>query len=189
MTTLYALEMTPDEIVNAIKYIQPVEGRMEVVPVKQHFHIIVDYCQHAHNFEEVFKFVHSVKGNGHLIAVFGAPGRKDIHKRSKIGALANKYCDYVILTEQDERDDDIEGICSQIQEQIVDPISVIITDRRYAIQQAIDAACPGDVILILGKGHEQFMTSLVGNTPYPGDKFIAQEYAKKLYNEQLEDDM
>ena len=88
-------------------------------------------------------------------------------KRSKIGALANKYCDYVILTEQDERDDDIEGICSQIQEQIVNPISVIITDRRYAIQQAIDAACPGDVILILGKGHEQFMTSLVGNTPYP----------------------
>ncbi|WP_287845363.1 cyanophycin synthetase [Catenibacterium sp.] len=189
LTTLYALEMTPDEIVNAIKYIQPVEGRMEVVPVKQPFHIIVDYCQHAHNFEEVFKFVHSVKGNGHLIAVFGAPGRKDIHKRSKIGALANKYCDYVILTEQDERDDDIEGICSQIQEQIVKPISVIITDRRYAIQQAIDAACPGDVILILGKGHEQFMTSLVGNTPYPGDKFIAQEYAKKLYNEQLEDDM
>ena len=66
---------------------------------------------------------------------------------------------------------------------------MIITDRRYAIQQAIDGACPGDVILILGKGHEQFMTSLVGNTPYPGDKFIAQEYAKKLYNEQLEDDM
>lgn len=189
LTTLYALEMTPEEIVNAIKYIQPVEGRMEVVPVKQPFHIIVDYCQHAHNFEEVFKFVHSVKGNGHLIAVFGAPGRKDIHKRSKIGALANKYCDYVILTEQDERDDDIEGICEQIQEQIVDPISVIITNRRFAIQQAIDAARAGDVILILGKGHEQFMTSLVGNTPYPGDKFIAQEYAKQLYNQELEEEL
>ena len=169
LTTLYALEMTPEEIVNAIKYIQPVEGRMEVVPVKQPFH--------------------GVKGNGHLIAVFGAPGRKDIHKRSKIGALANKYCDYVILTEQDERDDDIEGICSQIQEQIVDPISVIITNRRFAIQQAIDAACAGDVILILGKGHEQFMTSLVGNTPYPGDKFIAQEYAKQLYNQELEEEL
>lgn len=54
---------------------------------------------------------------------------------------------------------------------------------------AIDAACAGDVILILGKGHEQFMTSLVGNTPYPGDKFIAQEYAKQLYNQELEEEL
>ena len=103
--------------------------------------------------------------------------------------MANKYCDYVILTEQDERDDDIEGIWEQIQEQIVDPISVIITNRRLAIQQAIDAACAGDVILILGKGHEQFMTSLVGTTPYPGDKFLAQEYAKQLYNQELEEEL
>lgn len=189
LATLYALEMPAEEIANAIKYIRPVEGRMEVLNIKQPFTVIVDYCQHVHNFEEVFKFVHDVKKNGHLIAVFGAPGRKDIHKRSKIGALANKYCDYVILTEQDERDDDIEGICEQIQEKIVDPISVIITDRRIAIQQAIQVAGNGDVVLILGKGHEQFMTSLVGNTPYPGDKFIALQAVAQIYNGGNEDEL
>lgn len=93
------------------------------------------------------------------------------------------------MTAEDNRDEDIYEICQDIQEYIVDPVSVIIENRRIAIEQAIEIAHIGDIILILGKGHEQFMASSIGNEPYPGDKYIALDAIKKIFggekNEQV----
>ena len=61
-------------------------------------------------------------------------------KREQIGKLANQYCDQVILTAEDNRDESIYDICRDIQEYIVNPVSVIIEDRRIAIEQAIEIA-------------------------------------------------
>ena len=60
-------------------------------------------------------------------------------------------------------------------------MSVIIEDRRIAIEQAIEIANKGDIILILGKGHEQFMASSIGNEPYPGDKYVALDAINKIF--------
>ncbi len=189
MTTLLALEMPLEEVMGALQYIKPVNGRMELLETHEPFHVIVDYCQHAHSYEEVFKFAKSVKGNGRIIAVFGSPGKKNIEKRAKIGKLADQYCDQVILTQEDDKGEDTQDICGDIQEYIKNPVSVIITDRRIAIQQAIELACKDDIILILGKGHEQYMTSLIGNTPYPGDKYIALNAIDQIFYGGNEDEV
>lgn len=189
IAAMVALEMPIEQVLDSISYIKGVEGRMELLKHSQPFHVIVDYCQHANSFEKVFQFAKSVRKEGRIIAVFGAPGKKNYNKREKIGKLANAYCDQVILTAEDNRDEDIYEICQDIQEYIVDPVSVIIENRRIAIEQAIEIAHIGDIILILGKGHEQFMASSIGNEPYPGDKYIALDAIKKIFggekNEQV----
>ncbi|MFR6100406.1 MAG: Mur ligase family protein [Longibaculum sp.] len=181
ITSLLALEMPMSQVIESIGYIQGVDGRMELLKHSQPFHVIVDYCQHAKSYEKVFEFARSVKTSGRIIAVFGAPGKKNYNKREKIGKLANQYCDQVILTAEDNRDEDIHDICLEIQEYIETPVSVIIEDRRIAIEQAIEIANRGDIILILGKGHEQFMASSIGNEPYPGDKYVALEAINKIF--------
>ncbi len=181
VTTLLALEIPVLQIIEMIENVHGVDGRMELLKHPYPFHVIVDYCQHVKSYEKVFQFAQQVKTNGRIIAVFGAPGKKNYNKRQKIGKLANQYCDQVILTAEDNRDEDIQDICLDIQKYIEKPVSVIIEDRRIAIEQAIEIANRGDIILILGKGHEQFMASAVGNNPYPGDKYVALEAIDKIF--------
>ena len=181
MTALLALEMPLSQVIDRVEHISGVDGRMELLQHPYPFHVIVDYCQHVKSYEKVFQFAQQVKKDGRIIAVFGAPGKKNYNKRQKIGKLANQYCDQVILTAEDNRDEDIQDICLDIQKYIEKPVSVIIEDRRIAIEQAIEIANRHDIILILGKGHEQFMASAIGNDPYPGDKYVALEAINKIF--------
>ena len=181
VTALMALEIPVSQIIEMIENVHCVDGRMELLKHPYPFHVIIDYCQHVKSYEKVFQFAQQVKKGGRIIAVFGAPGKKNYNKRQKIGKLANQYCDQVILTAEDNRDEDIQDICLDIQKYIDKPVSVIIEDRRIAIEQAIEIANRDDIILILGKGHEQFMASAVGNNPYPGDKYVALEAIDKIF--------
>ncbi len=189
VTSLLALEMPVNQVVESLSYMKRVDGRMELLEHSQSFHVIVDYCQHAKSYEKVFEFAKSVKNNGRIIAVFGAPGKRNYNKREQIGKLANIYCDQVILTAEDSREENIRDICLDIQEFIEKPVSVIIEDRRIAIEQAIEIANQNDIILILGKGHEQFMTSSIGNEPYPGDKYIALDAIHRIFEGDEEDEL
>lgn len=169
-------------IIDAIETAKPIPGRMEVVECDYGFTTIIDYCQSVKNFEKVFQFVSSVKPKeGRLIAVFGAPGKRNIKRRKEIGKLANTYCDHVILTEMDDRGEDVEDICNDIQQELKDINSVVITRRQIAIEQAIELACKKDVILILGKGHEEFIALSVGKADYPGDKKIVLDSIERIY--------
>ena len=189
ITALITLDMPVEEIVEALKELKSVEGRMELLSHPYNFNVIVDYCQNVNNYKKVFEFAKTVQKNGRIIAVFGAGGKKNQNKREQIGKLANQYCDQVILTAEEQRDDDVYEICSQIQRHIIDPVSVIIEDRRIAIEQAIEISNKDDIILILGKGHEQFMASVVGNISYPGDKAIALNAIAKVYSPEFDDYM
>lgn len=189
ITTLIALEMPVDQVMSSVQFIKGVDGRMELLQHSQPFYVIVDYCQHAKSYKNVFEFASDVKQTGRIIAVFGAPGKKNYQKREVIGKLANEYCDQVILTAEDNRDENVTEICQDIQEFIEKPVSVIIEDRSIAIEQAIEIAHAGDIILILGKGHEQFMASSIGNEPYPGDKYVALQAIKKIFEGGYEDEI
>lgn len=175
-------------ILDAVTSLPPVEGRMEIVPNNQQLTIIIDYCQHTRDFENVFKFVSEVS-TGRIIAVMGAPGKRNMKRRKLIGKLANKYLDHVILTELDDRGENVEDICREIQSEITDISSVIITRRSIAIEQAIALACPGDVVLLLGKGHEKFISLAVGQNPYPGDKAVTLHAIERIYEGGNEDEL
>lgn len=190
LTVLMALEMPIDQIVSAINYISPVDGRMELLETHTSFHVIVDFCQYVHAYKEVFRFASSViKPSSRIIAIIGVPSKKEANRRARIAKLASRYCDLIILTQQDDRDDDMIDSCEAMQDLIKDCVSVVITDRRVAIHQAIEMACNEDLILILGKGHEQFMKSSVGNQPYPGDKYIALRAVQDVFGGGKEDEI
>ena len=180
------IEMGCDEkmVLQAVKEVKPVEGRMELIKAKQNFSVIIDYCQHINNYEQIFEFVDSVRQNkGRLIAVLGAPGKRNYKMRREIGKVANKYLDHVILTQLDDRGENVYDICKTIQAEIVDISSVIIPSRQVAIEQAIEIACKDDIILILGKGHEKFISLEVGHVDYPGDSTIVKEAIGRIYGE------
>lgn len=190
LTVLMALEMPIEQIVSAIDYISPVDGRMELLETHTPFHVIVDFCQYVHAYGQVFRFAKSViKPNSRIIAIIGVPSKKEINKCNRIAKLANKYCDQVILTQEDDRDDNMLDSCEAMQDLLKETVSVIVTDRRVAIYQAIEMACNEDLILILGKGHEQFMKSSVGNQPYPGDKYIALKAVEEIFGGGKEDEI
>lgn len=175
-------------IIKSIENLKPVAGRMELIPNHHQITIIVDYCQHTRDYKRVFEFVNEV-AKGRIIAVLGAPSRRHIKRRKALGKLANQYLDHVILTEVDNRGENIEDICYEIQEEIKDIPSIIITKREVAVEQAIEQACPGDVVLLLGKGHEKFISLEVGQEYYAGDKEIALNAIKRIYEGENEDEL
>ena len=182
--TLIAMGCDEKMVLEALKEVKPVEGRMELIKAKQNFSVIIDYCQHINNYEQIFEFVDSVRQNkGRLIAVLGAPGKRNYKMRREIGKVANKYLDHVILTQLDDRGENVYDICKTIQAEIVDISSVIIPSRQVAIEQAIEIACKDDIILILGKGHEKFISLEVGHVDYPGDSSIVKEAIGRIYGE------
>ena len=182
--TLIAMGCDEKMVLQAVKEVKPVEGRMELIKAKQNFSVIIDYCQHINNYEQIFEFVDSVRQNkGRLIVVLGAPGKRNYKMRREIGKVANKYLDHVILTQLDDRGENVYDICKTIQAEIVDISSVIIPSRQVAIEQAIEIACKDDIILILGKGHEKFISLEVGHVDYPGDSTIVKEAIERIYGE------
>lgn len=179
---LIAMGCDDTMIIDAIENVKQIEGRMELIQPKQGFSVIVDYCQHISNYEAIFEYVDSVRQrHGRIIAVLGAPGKRNYKLRKQLGKLANSYLDHVILTQLDDRGESVYEICKTIKDEIVDINSVIIESRQIAIEQAIQLACKDDIILILGKGHEKFISLEVGQADYPGDSEIVKEAIEQIY--------
>ncbi len=159
--------LTKAEIEEGIDSLKSVEGRMTRVDEGQDFDVIVDYAHTPESFEKVFKEVRPLV-QGRLIVVFGSAGRRDEAKRAAQGEVAGRYCDVVITTEEDDRDIDGQEILEQIaagavkagKEQSKDLF--LIHAREKAIEKAIEMAKKGDMILLLGKGHEK---SILSNGP------------------------
>ena len=131
-----------------------VSGRMEIVDVGQPFAIIVDY---AHSPDAVDRVLRSIHADGRRIVVLGCGGDRDRAKRPLMGRIAADGADVLIVTDDNPRSEDPQTIRAQMLEGI-DPQQrdrvLEIADRRAAIATALQQARPGDVVLILGKGHE-----------------------------------
>ncbi|HUC95661.1 MAG TPA: UDP-N-acetylmuramoyl-L-alanyl-D-glutamate--2,6-diaminopimelate ligase [Candidatus Saccharimonadia bacterium] len=186
------LGLSVKQIEKGIAELKSVEGRMTYVDEGQNFGVIVDYAHTPDSFEVVFKEAKKITNN-RIIVVFGSAGRRDEEKRSIQGEIAGEYCDIVIATEEDDRDVDGEEILSQIAkgaEKAGKELSqnlFLIHDRTRAVAKAIDMAKPGDLVLLLGKGHEK---SILTNGPQATkmrhllqDDTDARRVIKKDYDE------
>ncbi len=162
-----AVGLSKEQIEEGIASLENVEGRMTRVDEGQDFDVIVDYAHTPESFEKVFKEVKPLV-KGKLITVFGSAGRRDEAKRAAQGEVAGRYCDVVIATEEDDRDMDGMAILEQIASGAEsagkkrDESLFLIHEREAAVQAAIDIAKTGDIVLLLGKGHEK---SILGNGP------------------------
>ena len=153
------LGLKPSDIENGISSLESVEGRMNVIDEGQPFTVIVDYAHAPDALEKVFA---SVKGHkGRIISVHGGAGRRDPSTRPIRGEILAKNSDLVIITEDDSRDENLEKIMDgfiQGAEKAGKKLGKDLfkePDREKAIKLALESAKPGDLVLILGKGHEK----------------------------------
>ena len=134
--------------------VQRVPGRMEPVDAGQDFTVVVDY---AHTPDSIHSVLRGARGSaeGRVIVVFGCGGDRDRAKRPMMGRTAAEDADLVIVTNDNPRTEDPLAIIDEITSGIPDGAAAIVEpDRAAAIERAIEAARPGDVVVVAGKGHE-----------------------------------
>jgi UDP-N-acetylmuramoyl-L-alanyl-D-glutamate--2,6-diaminopimelate ligase len=166
-----AVGLNKEQIEQGIAALEGVEGRMTRVSAGQDFDVIVDFAHTPDSFEKLFKDLRPVV-KGKLIGMFGSAGRRDESKRAVQGELAGKYCDEVVITEEDDRDVDGLQIMNQIAVgaeragKIREKDLFLVHDRTEAIKFATARAQKGDTVLLLGKGHEKTIERANGENPW-----------------------
>ncbi len=169
VTVGHHLGLSKEQIEQGIASLKGVEGRMDTIDEGQDFSVIVDFAHTPDSFERLLGDLRkSTKGK--LIAVFGSAGRRDEGKRWTQGEIAGKYCDEVVLTEEDDRDIDGNLILIQIAEgaersgKVKDKDMFLILDRPEAIKFAMTRVSgKDDVVILLGKGHEKTIERAIGS--------------------------
>lgn len=174
----YSLGVSFEDIVNRIESLPVVSGRMEKIQNSLGIDIIVDY---AHKVEALEKVLLSLKkmSKGKIYIVFGCGGERDKEKRPLMGALAQKYCDFAVLTNDNPRGEDPKQIIKEIESGITSLSSIVIEDRKEALKFAIDEAQEGDIILLAGKGHETEQ-EISGKRVLLSDRTLARDMAGVL---------
>ena len=153
-----ALGIDLPTIAAALESVRRVPGRLERVDAPAPFQVFVDY---AHTDDALTNVVSALRPltNGRIILVFGCGGQRDRSKRPRMARVAEDLADRVIITSDNPRNEDPQQIIDEIIAGLSDTgrrWAQVQPDRREAIRQAIDQACDGDVVLIAGKGHEQY---------------------------------
>ena len=174
------LGIAEKKIVKALKTFILPPGRLEII-IKKPITVIIDFAHTPNALHQVLSAVKEQFINSHnrLLHVFGAAGRRDQSKRPLMGEASSRYADVIILTEEDYRDENPQKICQEIAKGIKKRYSVI-TDRKKAIEKAVEISQPGDVIILTGKSHEKSLCR--GKTEYPWSEHEAVKQALKIQN-------
>lgn len=170
-----------EQIRQGLRTAAQIPGRLEKIDEGQDFEVMVDYAHSPESLEKVYAAVKPyVKGR--LIAVLGGTGDRDKTYRARGGALADTYADVVYVTNEDPYSENIESIIDQVLSGIkhkrLEENLFRIVDRRAAIETAIKSARSGDMVLITGKGCEQFMIIKDEKIPWD-DREIARAALRK----------
>lgn len=153
LTQGFSLEMIAHEMAQ----LPPVRGRLEMVKNDLGLKIYVDFAHSGDALKNVLETLKEVKPKGRLIVVFGCGGDRDHHKRSLMAQASEQYADVSFITSDNPRSEDPSQICEEVARSFTKSAHFQIeVDRRLAIQKALEMACPDDVVLIAGKGHETY---------------------------------
>lgn len=148
-----------EEVAKKCSELLPIKGRMTVIDEGQPFEVIVDYAHTPSSFEAIFPPIRK-RCKGRMFALFGSGGERDLTKRPLQGQIAAKYCDYVILADEDPRGENPEDLLKMIavgaekEGKQMEKDLFIIPNRQQAIRKAFSMAQKDDIVLLLGKAHE-----------------------------------
>ena len=163
--------ITLDDCARALEHAPVVRGRMAMIDEGQPFTVVVDYAHNPDSFEKLFAEMRPLTEK-RLIAVFGSAGERDREKRAIQGAIAARFCDLLVLTDEDPRGEDRNTIIAEIAAGVEQAGKhegsgyLRIPDRAAAIRAAFAHATPGDIVLLLGKGHEGSIIYAHGKQPW-----------------------
>ena len=162
-----------------------VPGRFERVEEGQDFAVVVDY---AHTEDALYRLLTTaqVVKTGQVITVFGCGGDRDRGKRPKMGRVAGLYSDVVVVTSDNPRTEDPAAIIREVEPGVKAGLLeagrgryVVRVDRRAAIEEAVGQAQSGDLVVIAGKGHEDYQ--VIGSVKHPfDDRVVAREAIKAM---------
>ena len=179
-TQMAGSEVSFADLLDTLGQCPGVRGRCEVIPTGREFSVICDY---AHTPDAIENILENVKlyTRGRLICLFGCGGNRDKTKRPLMAQAAAKFADKLIVTSDNPRDEDPEAIIADILAGLTGtevPYDVV-TDRREAIAHALKTAQKDDVIVLAGKGHEDYQI-FAGNvhTHFDEREVVAEELAK-----------
>lgn len=171
---------TPDQVREAVGLVTNVPGRFERVMAGQAFTVVVDY---AHTDDALVRLLTAAEAlkTGRIITVFGCGGDRDRGKRPKMGRAAVRYSDVVVLTSDNPRTEDPLSILQEVETGVAEALKERphveyrkVADRREAIQAAVREARAGDMVLIAGKGHEDYQ--IIGTQKFHfDDREVARE--------------
>lgn len=169
-------KITNEKIVEGIAKLSEVKGRAQFVPNNRGVDIVVDYAHTPDSLEAIYKaFAHKKR-----ICVLGnTGGGRDMWKRPRMAEIANQYCDFVFLTDEDPYDEDPLTIINEMKDSIDQNKLEIDMDRKSAIKKAILKAQSGDAVLITGKGTDPYIMRANG-TKEPWSDF---EKVKEILEE------
>ncbi len=174
------LGMSPQQAAAGVERLDLIPGRMEHILLGQDFTAIVDFA-HTPNALKVTLETAREMTNGRVLAVFGSAGLRDREKRRMMAEISAQLADLTFLTAEDPRTESLDAILAEMAQSATEQGGVEgqtfwrVPDRREAIRIAINMAQPGDLVLALGKGHEQSMCFDV--TEYPWDDRTAMRAA------------
>ena len=153
----FAVGASPYAVAEALNRSTGIKGRAEVFPTGRDFTIILDYAHTPDGVENILSSMRAVS-KGRLVSLLGCGGDRDPYKRPIMGEAAARLSDFVIVTSDNPRTEDPEEIIRQILPGVEEhdtPYTVIV-NRREAMKYAVEHAQPGDVIVMAGKGHEDY---------------------------------
>ena len=159
------------EVASKVPELTPIKGRMTVIQEGQPFEVIVDYAHTPSSFQTIFPPIRN-RCKGKMICIFGSGGERDLTKRPLQGQIAAKYCDTVILADEDPRGEDPVELLKMIaagaekEGKVMNENLFIIHDRPQAIRQAFKMAKADDIVLLLGKSHENSIIYKNYTMPY-----------------------
>ena len=174
-----------EEVLQIMSTLHPVSGRFEFVRAADGTTAIVDYAHTPDALEKVLQTVEEIRRPGQqLFVLCGCGGDRDRGKRPKMGRIAGQKADFVIVTSDNPRTEDPEAIIADILPGLKETHTpyVVRPDRREAIAYAIENHCPGDVIILCGKGHEDYQ--IIGKTKvHMDEREIVAEILEKRKRE------
>lgn len=159
-----------------------VPGRFELVDLGQPFAVVVDY---AHTPDGLKNVLETARGftKGRTIAIFGCGGDRDRSKRPLMGEVAARLADFVVITSDNPRTEEPEAICKDVEEGVRavggTPYTIVV-NRQEAIQYAVNAAKPGDTLVIAGKGHETYQIFKDNTIPFHDRQEAARALRERM---------
>lgn len=155
---LCAIGYAEEDAMAVLSTVPPVPGRFEQVELSNGIFVVIDYAHTPDALENVLETVQAVKKeDANIWCVFGCGGDRDKGKRPEMGAIVEKLADFPVLTSDNPRTENPQAILDDVLTGIQDKSKVkCLIDRRSAIQFAVQNAQIGDVVVIAGKGHENY---------------------------------
>lgn len=163
--------------------IPQVPGRLQRVPGKRNFQSFVDYAHTPDALLNVLKTMRQLEPK-RIITVFGCGGDRDRAKRPLMAAVAEQYSDIVILTSDNPRSEDPMAIIGETQKGFRRLNHESYVDRESAIRRAVEVASAGDILLVAGKGHEDYQETATGRHPFDDVRVTSRAMSGKAFEEE-----